>query len=51
MDKAEVIGKVYFKTEVELIGANQMKKQILVVQTDNEFPQKLPSKSQCECSR
>ena len=42
MDKAEVIGKVYFKTEVELIGANQMKKQILVVQTDNEFPQKLP---------
>jgi len=42
MDKAEIIGKVYFKSEVELIGANQMKKQILVVQTDNEFPQKLP---------
>lgn len=42
MDKAEIIGKVYFKTEVELIGANQMKKQILVVETDNEYPQKLP---------
>lgn len=42
MDKAEIIGKVYFKSEVELIGANQMKKQILVVQTDNEYPQKLP---------
>lgn len=42
MDKAEIIGKVYFKTEVELIGANQMKKQILVVETDNQYPQKLP---------
>ena len=42
MEKAEIIGKVYFKTEVELIGANQMKKQILVVETDNQFPQKLP---------
>jgi len=42
MDKAEIIGKVYFKSEVELIGANQMKKQIIVVQTDSEFPQKLP---------
>lgn len=42
MDKADIIGKVYFKSEVELIGANQMKKQILVVQTDAEFPQKLP---------
>ena len=42
MDKAEIIGKVYFKSEVELIGANQMKKQILVVETDNQYPQKLP---------
>jgi len=42
MDKAEIIGKVYFKSEVELIGANQMQKQILVVITDNEYPQKLP---------
>lgn len=42
MDKVEIIGKVYFKTEVELIGANQMKKQILVVETDGQFPQKLP---------
>lgn len=42
MDKAEIIGKVYFKSEVELIGANQMKKQILVVETDHQFPQKLP---------
>jgi len=42
MDKGQVIGKVYFKSEVELIGANQMKKQILVVETDNEYPQKLP---------
>ena len=42
MEKAEVIGKVYFKSEVELIGANQMQKQILVVQTDAEYPQKLP---------
>lgn len=42
MDKAEISGKVYFKSEVELIGANQMKKQILVVQTDAEYPQKLP---------
>ena len=42
MDKAEIIGKVYFKSEVETIGANQMKKQILVVETDNQYPQKLP---------
>jgi len=43
MDKAEIIGKVYFKSEVELIGANQMKKQILVVETvDAQYPQKLP---------
>lgn len=42
MDKADIIGKVYFKSEVELIGANQMKKQILVVETDNQYPQKLP---------
>lgn len=42
MDKAEVIGKVYFKTEVELIGANQVKKQILAVQTEGQYPQKIP---------
>ncbi|MFV5697752.1 DUF3127 domain-containing protein [Flavobacterium sp. ZT3R17] len=42
MDKGEVIGKVYFKSEVELIGANQMKKQNLVVETDAQYPQKLP---------
>jgi len=42
MDKGEVIGKVYFKSEVELIGVNQMKKQILVVETDGQYPQKLP---------
>jgi hypothetical protein len=42
MEKAEIIGKVYFKSEVELIGANQMKKQILVVETDDQYPQKLP---------
>jgi len=42
MDKGEIIGKVYFKSEVELIGANQMQKQILVVETDVQYPQKLP---------
>jgi hypothetical protein len=42
MDKGEVIGKVYFKSEVEIIGANQMQKQILVVETDAQYPQKLP---------
>lgn len=42
MNKGEVIGKVYFKSEIELIGANQMAKQILVVETDAEYPQKLP---------
>lgn len=42
MDKAEIIGKVYFKSEVETIGVNQMKKQILVVETENQYPQKLP---------
>lgn len=42
MDKAEIIGKVYFKSEVELIGPNEMPKQILVVQTDAQYPQKLP---------
>lgn len=42
MEKGVVIGKVYFKSEVELIGANQMAKQILVVETDSEYPQKLP---------
>jgi hypothetical protein len=42
MEKAEIIGKVYFKSEAELIGANQMKKQILVVETDGQYPQKLP---------
>jgi hypothetical protein len=42
MDKGEIIGKVYFKSEVELIGANQMQKQILVVETDAQYPQKLP---------
>lgn len=42
MEKAEIIGKVYFKSEVELIGSNQMRKQIVVIQTDAEYPQKLP---------
>jgi hypothetical protein len=42
MDKGEIIGKVYFKSEVELIGANKMQKQILVVETDAQYPQKLP---------
>lgn len=42
MDKGEIIGKVYFKSEVELIGANQMQKQILVIETDVQYPQKLP---------
>lgn len=42
MDKGEIIGKVYFKSEVELIGANQMQKQVLVVETDAQYPQKLP---------
>jgi hypothetical protein len=42
MDKVEIIGKVYFKSEVELIGANKMQKQILVVETDAQYPQKLP---------
>lgn len=42
MDKAEIIGKVYFKSEVERIGANQMQKQIVVVETDAQYPQKLP---------
>ena len=51
MDKAEIIGKVYFKSEVETIGVNQMKKQILVVETDSQYPQKLPIefiKDKCE---
>lgn len=38
----EIKGVVYFKGEVELIGANQLKKQILVVQTNEEYPQKVP---------
>jgi hypothetical protein len=42
MDKGEVIGKMYFKSEVELIGANQMPKQIMVVETDAQFPQRIP---------
>ena len=42
MDKGEVIGKVYFKSDVELIGTNQMQKQILVVETDVQYPQKIP---------
>ena len=42
MDKGEIIGKVYFKSEVELIGANQMSKQVLVIETDTQYPQKLP---------
>lgn len=40
--KLEIAGKVYFKTEVETIGVNQIKKQILVVETDGEYPQKFP---------
>lgn len=40
--KLEVVGKVYFKSEIELIGANQMKKQIIVVDTGGEFAQKIP---------
>lgn len=40
--KLEIEGKVYFKSEVELIGANQMKKQTLVVETEGEYPQKFP---------
>jgi len=42
MEKGEIIGKVYFKSEIELIGTNGMQKQILVVQTDTQYPQKLP---------
>lgn len=38
----EVEGNVHFKSELEFIGANQLKKQILVVQTDGEFSQKIP---------
>lgn len=38
----EIKGFVYFKGEVELIGANQLKKQIMVVQTNEEYPQKVP---------
>jgi hypothetical protein len=40
--KLEIEGKVYFKSEVETIGANQIKKQVLVVETDGEYPQKFP---------
>jgi hypothetical protein len=38
----EVVGKVYFKSEVEEIGNNKMKKQILAVETEDQFPQKYP---------
>jgi hypothetical protein len=38
----EIKGTIYFKGEVELIGANQLKKQILVVETNEEYPQKVP---------
>ena len=38
----EVEGNVHFKSELEFIGANQLKKQILVVETEGQYPQKLP---------
>ena len=38
----EVKGKVYFKSEIELIGANQLKKQTLVVETEGQYAQKIP---------
>lgn len=37
-----ITGKVHFKSEVELIGANQMKKQTIAVETEGEYPQKFP---------
>lgn len=40
--KLAIVGKVYFKSEIETIGANQIKKQIVVVETDGEYPQKFP---------
>ena len=40
--KLVISGKVHFKSEIETIGANQMKKQIIVVETDGEYPQKFP---------
>lgn len=40
--KLVISGKVYFKSEVETIGANQMKKQTIAVETDSEYPQKFP---------
>ena len=42
MEKLEVIGKVCHKSEVELLGQNQIKKQIIAVETDGQYPQKIP---------
>ena len=39
---AVVEGKVYFKSELETIGANAIKKQILVIETEEQHPQKIP---------
>jgi hypothetical protein len=42
MEKLEVVGKVCHKSEVELLGQNQIKKQIIAVETDGQYPQKIP---------
>lgn len=38
----EIVGKVYFQSQVELIGSNQIPKKILVVETEGQFAQKIP---------
>lgn len=42
MDKLEVVGTVCHKSEVELLGVNQIKKQIIAIETDAQYPQKIP---------
>ena len=42
MEKLEVIGKVCHKSEVEFLGVNQIKKQVIAVETDAQYPQKIP---------
>lgn len=42
MEKSEVVGKVCHKSEVEFLGVNQIKKQIIAIETDTQYPQKIP---------
>lgn len=42
MEKLELAGTVCHKSEVELLGANQVKKQFIAIETDSQYPQKIP---------